>query len=340
MEYPELIQASEEAQLFIQDARHNAESLKMFPYEHFVELQAAVLGGTGIDLQGEAQQSTDLQKVADHIKMEPFWITVNHDPAIHPMGRVLSARLFYSKERDIWFLAGLIGKYDASRLPGLNASLGAQESIPAAEGFEGDEAYVCFNSFEFPETGVRELISDAPECISNKIYDERRKSGIVVVTLLSLIVPAAFLEGFNKKVGEAAGDKFVELMSWLAKKGIKKIRKFSEEAKILTEFYIGPCKVQFLINSGSEAIQIEAAEAIPDNVQGARVAVAQLLVHDPERLVLEYDEERKKWVPLYAVTKRAGVITDRPYLTIVHAQGLSLASRASSPRELAQENQN
>lgn len=335
MEYPNLIQVSKEAQEFLEDSLDKSETLRMFPHERFIEFQAAVLGSTGIDLQGEAQELNSLRRIAEKLKTEPFWITVNHDPWIHPMGRVLAAKIFRSEMQSVWFLAALIGKYDASTLPSLTAALTNQPSSATFNKAHEGEAHVCFNSFEFPEEGIQEVLSDAPECVSSKIYDERRKSALILIELLSIIVPGAWLDGFNHKVGEASGEKFVQMIGWLSRKAIKNIRNYRQNAKILIESYIGNCKVQFLIDSGSEEIQIEAAESIPEHIDAAHTTVGQLLTLEPERLAFEYDRVRKKWVPLYAVTKRSGVITDRPYLTVIHSQGLSLASRASNPRELA-----
>jgi hypothetical protein len=95
---------------------------------------------------------------------------------------------------------------------------------------------------------------------------------------------------------------------------------------LVLETEIEGCVVEYVTSLKDELDRVEAASSVYTAFAESISIVQQLISYGPTRLVLEYDEQRKRWIPLYLVT-RQGVFTDRPYLEVIRARGLSLASR-------------
>lgn len=329
-----LITQSSEALEFLADARKNATSLLLYPEERFVEFDDVCLGGTGTDLQGERHTLADIQRVVERIDEGPFWITVHHNPLIHPLGRVLTAKVFYAEGTGIHFVAALIGRYDPNTFRSLQDQLNPMPEpnlIGDSELDQAEKPYLSFNIFEIPFSLVEKLIDCAPPLVDNKVAQERRKSAETVIAILRLVLPAGLLFGMAKKAGEKVTELATEqLFTWIRDTVVKKLSEFRRESQqetlLVLESTVAGCLIEFVISTRDEYVRIDAARLVDEAFRSSIAIVQHFAEHSPSRLVFAYEEDRKEWLPLYLVTSR-GIFTDRPYLEVVRARGLSLASR-------------
>jgi hypothetical protein len=197
---------------------------------------------------------------------------------------------------------------------------------------DGDRRpYLSFNPFELPFSLLEELIGSSPDFVDNRVFEERRKSADVAIALLRLVVPAGLVFGAVKKIGEKTTELATEsVFTWLKESVMKAVGTWSSEnnrtTMLVLETEIEGCVVEYVTSLKDELDRVEAASSVYTAFAESISIVQQLISYGPTRLVLEYDEQRKRWIPLYLVT-RQGVFTDRPYLEVIRARGLSLASR-------------
>jgi hypothetical protein len=327
-----LFEGSIEAQAYLARCRNNLQNLVLYPEENFEQIQDVSLGAVGVDLQGEVVTLEQLQRIVERVQEGPFWTTLYHDPTIHPIGRILVAKLFNTPS-GASFVAALVGIYDRAKLQRLSGKLDAswKADLRPITADSGRLAYLSFNPFELPRSLIQDLISDAPEIVDCRIFEERRKSAESTIALLRLVIPAGFVFGVVKKIGEKTVDLTMEsLFTWLKEKVVKVVGAWSREnnrtTMLVLETAINGCIVEFVTSLGDERDRVEAASTVYTAFAESISIVQQLSSYEPSRLVLEYDEDRKRWIPLYLVT-RHGVFTDHPYLEAIRARGLSLASR-------------
>jgi len=306
----------------------------LYPEEAFAEFEDVCLGGTGTDLQGETHSLEDLRTIIKRIEEGPFWITAYHNPLIHPVGRVLTAKVFYAKEGGIHFVAALIGRYDPRRFRGLKDQLKPvlAPNLAEAPGIaQGEKPYLSFNIFEIPFSLVKEMIAVSPTIVDNRVSQERRKSAVAIIAILRLVIPTGLLFGMAKKAGEKATELATEQMFvWIKDIVFKKLaelrRESQRETLLVLESTVAGCLIEFVISTRDEYVRIDAARLVDEAFSSSIAIVQHFAEHGPTRLVFAYEENRNEWLPLYLVTNR-GIYTDRPYLEVIRARGLSLASR-------------
>ena len=199
-------------------------------------------------------------------------------------------------------------------------------------GEETARAYLSFNPFEMPFSLVQELVGEAPLMVDHRVQQERRKSAEAAFAILRLVIPAGLLFGMATKVGEKTVELVTEeLFSWVKTKVVAALSAWSRENNRSTLFIletkINGCQIEFVTSLRKEKDRIDAASTVYKAFDESISIVQQFAGYEPMRLVLEYDEAGKRWLPLYLVTKQ-GVYTDRPYLEAIRARGLSLASRS------------
>ncbi len=344
MDAESVISQSPEACAFLEEARKSASDFYLYPEEAFAEIEEVCLGGTGTDLQGETHSLDDLRRIVERIEEGPFWITVYHNPLIHPMGRVLTAKVFYTKERGIHFIAALVGRYDPRKFRGLKNQLSlvlAPDLSSAPDIPQEEKPYLSFNVFEIPFSFVEELIAKSPSIVDNKVSQERRKSAETIIAILRLVIPAGLLLGMATKAGEKATEVATEqLFVWVKDTILKKLvelrRESQRETLLILESSVAGCLIEFVIPTRDEYARIDAARLVDEAFTSSIAIVQHFAEHGPTRLVFGYEEDRKEWLAEYLVTNR-GIYTDRPYLELVRARGLSLASRGvNSSIEIAE----
>src|SRR5437762_8177130 len=74
-----------------------------------------------LDMQGESAQITDLEALVRAVRRGDFWLGREHDPLIHPIGRVLAANIFHSQTSKAYFVVGVVGFYDVHKLPSFSS---------------------------------------------------------------------------------------------------------------------------------------------------------------------------------------------------------------------------
>ncbi len=337
MDAESLITQSPEACSFLEDVRKRASDFYLYPEETFTEIEDVCLGGTGTDLQGETHSLEDLRRIVERIEEGPFWITVHHNPLIHPMGRVLTAKVFYAEEKGMHFVAASVGRYDPKRFRGLKDQLNSVLTADLSGDHEiaqGEKPYLSFNVFEIPFSLVEELIAMSPSIVDNKVFQERRKSAETIIAILRLVIPTGLLFGIAKKAGEKAAELATEqLFAWFKDAVYKRLVEFKRESQretlLILESTVAGCLIEFVISTRDEYARIDAARLVDEAFNSSIAIVQHFAEHGPTRLVFAYEEDLKEWLALYLVTNR-GIYTDRPYLEVIRARGLSLASRGVS----------
>jgi hypothetical protein len=224
-----LIERNPDALEFVRKSSEDINGLRCFPREEFAKIVTGVYSSTSVDLQGEAFDLEALHHFVDVVRTTPFYLRKEHDPAIHPIGRMLTAKVFYDEASNIHFIAGLTGLYDSSRLPrfadvGIDISrLLADETAPKFSGVYGTDlrGTIEFNPHEIERSLVREILRDAPSWVSRTPERQFRKSADPIAILcISLSISALsynpFLKKFQERLGEKAADGSLQLLNWIA----------------------------------------------------------------------------------------------------------------------------
>jgi hypothetical protein len=182
-----LLEESTEAQAFLAQCRNNLQNFVLYLNEDFEEIEEVSLGAVGVDLQGETVTLATLEQTVKRVNEGPFWTTLYHDPTIHPVGRILAAKLFRTPS-GATFVAALVGKYDRAKLPRLSDQLDTSlaPNLERLTTAGGGRAYLSFNPFELPFSLMEELIGSSPDSVNNRVFEERRKSAEVAIALLHL----------------------------------------------------------------------------------------------------------------------------------------------------------
>jgi hypothetical protein len=101
MDAESLIEGSEAAKQFLAESVANLHEFVLYPSEEFEEVEPVCLGSSGIDLQGETTTHGDLERIVESISAGLFWTTLYHDPTIHPVGRILTAKIFDARKKKV-----------------------------------------------------------------------------------------------------------------------------------------------------------------------------------------------------------------------------------------------
>jgi hypothetical protein len=334
-EFPrDLIAENSEAQKYVQDMLSQIDKLKLFPNEHFVEVIGNVLSGTGLDLQGESAQVRDLEKLVAAVQRGDFWVRRAHDPLIHPIGRVIAAKVFRAVQPDIFFVVGIIGFYDASELPTFASSGIDVSKLPVPLETATDDpthlyALMECNPLEIPNSLVADMLATAPDTVARGEGVHFRKEAVSLAILhLSvsfwLLSNTPFGKKFQERLGEKAADASADFLKWIAQTVCRKLRQITgRETRLVISFQHKGCEVEFVLkgNEGPLATT-EAMQAMEAAANQSLLLVEALLPSVPTRVTYGYDLPTKRWFPIHATTRKVGIITDQPYLiTTQNLQG-------------------
>jgi hypothetical protein len=333
-----LVDESLEAQAFLSSSLKDASKYRLFPEEAFSSIEAAVLASSEVDLQGECMTMEGLNALADTINRDGLWIGVGHDPRNHPVGRAFRAGVFLAPQRNIYFVAALVGTYDCARLPKLSEA--TQRGRPRAgesviERIPTDvEGGISFNPHEIPEKFVDDLLSSAPPSVGRVPTEEARKAAVplailkVTVTVAVLLGP--FLKKFEERLGEHAAGECIKIMSWIKNTVIRRLAELNREVLLVLPSPYKGCDIELVIGSQSRDVRLDAANLAGSACQEAIKVIDALEDLCPIRVVFEYDSVRRQWLPLYAVTRQRGVLTDQPKLVAISQFG-GLSSGGTKP---------
>lgn len=314
-----------EAKLFGESIANNIQNHKLYPTEEFADLWFGSLATSGVDLQGEAFTPQSLESFAHRIKEETLWIGAHHDPLIQPYGRVISAKVFYAPKSQLYFVAAVIGLHDPKMLQkfedlGIDLTTVLIDDISDVPRSENEQIQLAFSPHEIERAIINELLADAPDIVEKQPIRSLRKSAepITILSIFAsiwLLTNNPFSKKFLERYGEKAADGSLVFFSWLSEKVFRKLSNLRNK-RVLFEFiseYKG-CRVQFVIASADTSILCEASNSIFDAGHSAVALIDRLESLGLQRLIYEFDINARKWLPLHATSKVAGVISDKPYL--------------------------
>jgi hypothetical protein len=325
----DLIAESPEAQKFVQDAISNLDEFKLYPGEEFLTVVGNVVSGTGLDRQGESASVADLEALVSTVDEGAFFLRREHDPLIHPIGRIVAAKMFQLPQTEKYFVVGIIGFYDASKLPSF-ASKGIDVSnLPYRDASltgtpEESRALVEFNPYEIPPSAVEEMLETAPASVGLGEGIHSRK-GVISLAILQisasiwLLSRTPFGTKFQERLGEKAADASVAFLKWISETVSGKLRELTgKETRLVISFRYKDCTVEFVL-TGKEgpAATTEAIAALENAANQSLLLVEALQPAIPIRLTYGYNVPAKRWFPIHATTRRQGIITDQPYLIAV-----------------------
>jgi len=341
-----LFDEAPDALQFCQAVQEDIGRYRLFDDEQFYELRCSVLSTSGTDTQGEAFTVKALKEGVRKINEHGLRLSVQHDPLIQPYGRFLSAKLCYAPKSDIYFIAAVMGLYDVKSLPKFKdlgvdfAAFITDDDFEVAERRKGHQAQIAFSHHEIDARFVKELLQNAPGIVNPKTVRSLRKEAdpIRIFTVLAsiwLLASNPLSKKFLERYGEEAANASIAFFSWLSRSVFGKLRELGDR-RVLFEFlanYKG-CQVEFVVSSTDTAILCEASNSVHAAAQSAVKCIDYLEHAGLQKLVYEFDIKTSKWLPLHAVTKKFGVISDRPYLIAIdQMHGLSVGGMISDGEE-------
>ena len=324
------------AREFTEDIMRDWEPFRLFDQETFAGFVAGVLSATNVDSKGESVDVDSLREAEEQIKAGPLWINDNHNPLKPPVGRVISAKVFHSPVSNVYFLAGVAGIYETTLYPKFS-DLGIDISkhlLPNELLLDSDEEPYCHllcDPHDIPPDLIEELLSDAPPFVT-PTEDTLLHKGETDLSHLTILA-SHFLLAFNpltkkmlETIGQSAGEAFV---NW-SKQSVAKISSRVRRRVLFSwkNVYLG-CNAEFLVECEDPTTITTAMEQAVEASSAAGALVRSLMDYEPERVTYLFDARLGKWVPLYAVTRRRGVISDRPFLMAVeNFKGFSIGGTA------------
>lgn len=312
-----------EARAFTEEVMENAERYRLFEGEKHLHLAAGVLGATNSDSKGESIPTESLQYTEERIEHGPFWVNDNHDPRKPPVGRILAAKVFFAPRSQTHFLAGVVGIYDTAAFPKFSdLNIDSSQRLPihelCADAEEEPFCHLLYDPHDVPSELIAELYSDAPsfvtptdETIVHKGTSEDQIAQIIILASKFLIAYNPLTKEFFGKVGSAAGDAFV---NWTKRSASKIYSRLKRRALFKWETEYQGCAAEFLVDTEDPVVIATAVQLLADASSAAGALVRSLQQYEPERVAYIFDTPTENWLPLYAVTRRRGVISDRPYL--------------------------
>ncbi len=337
----DLIAESIEAQEFINAVMVDLSRFKLFPDEYFGKVIGSVLSGTSIDKQGESAQVADLEALVIAVDRREFWVRREHDPLIHPIGRVLAAKVFNARDRNVRFVAGVVGFFDGKRLPNFS-SIGIDVStLPVSEGTILDSpqdarAFVEFNPYEIPAGVVSDMMQVAPACVERSAAQQFRKGELSLAVLhvsasIWLLSQTPFGKKLQERLGEKVADASVEFLKWIASTVTEGLRQLAgRDSRLVVSLTYGECEIEFVLK-GTEGpvLTSEALQEIQAAANESLLLVDALASAVPRRVTYGFDATSKKWFPLHASTRNKGIITNQPYLMALEnlQGGMSVGGR-------------
>jgi hypothetical protein len=323
-----------EAKAFAEEVMENSEKYVFFEKEKYLHLVAGVLGATNYDSKGESIPVESLQYTEEKIKHGPFWVNDNHDPRKPPVGRILAAKVFYAPSSKVHFLAGVMGLYDTEAFPTFtDLEIDLSERLPVDELLAETEdepfCHLLYDPHDIPPDLIAELFSDAPpfvtpidETLVHKGTGDDQIAQIIILASKFLIAYNPLTKEFFGRVGSAAGDAFVK---WTKHSASKIYSRLKRRALFKWETEYQGCTADFMVDTENPEEIAAAVQQIADASSAAGALVRSLQQYGPERVAYLFDTPTEKWLPLYAVTKGIGIISDRPYLiSLEKYKGFSL----------------
>jgi hypothetical protein len=336
----DLLDDCPEAYQFCKSVAANLHDYRMFPDEKFATVTMGVLASDSVDSQSERFPPAALEAMVEHVEKEGLWSLCDHDPTIHPIGRLVAAKLFFAARSKTWFVAGVMGAYDSRTLPtfkeaGIDCvSLGThtmQSDFVLSPELDDDEFAVRIGA-SVSELDLMPEISAAAAAFPNARLERTFRKALDPLSIVTVSVSiwvlsqTPFLKKYQERLGEKAADATLSFLEWLKTHvAIPIFRKAQRRTLLELAAEHHGCLVQFLIDS-TDCADVTAALDGVERAAGNAISLLQHLKHlRPQKLVYLYDASARQWFPLHAATRELGVITDRPTLIALEKyRGFSL----------------
>lgn len=332
-----------EAGIFCNKISENIEDYKLFPEEKFIEIKHGILASTQIDRQGESFSFEQLKSFEEQINNRTLWFGVNHDPLIQPYARAIAAKLLYAPDTKIFALFLVTGCYDVNNYPkfidiGIDLSkVEINDSDIPPFNLEKTKIKIGFNKQEISNAIVRELekeINESPEFVEKDI-DYRYRKAVDPVTTISIAIPIWLIiaNPFSKKFleiyAEEAAKHSIKIIKWIIKSIINKVNQIKNE-RVLIE-YESPCRgchFQYLIDTKDTNKITKATKLLYQAGYSSIFLYQNLKTYDVQKIIYKFDTDNEQWIPIHAITKKLGIISDKPVLIALdNLPGLSIGGR-------------
>ena len=335
-----------EASKFCDNVIENIQNYKLYPEENFISLTKGILASTRLDSQNEQFTIENLKSFQEKINNDILWFGINHDPLIQPHGRAIAAKIFYAPQSEEYVLFVVTGYYNVTKFfkfkdIGIDSknTIHEEHTIPPFD-IEKTVIRIGFNKKEMDTDTASQFehdIANAPEFVIKEIDYRFRKTSdpfttITICIPIWLIIANPFSKKFLEVYAEEAAKKSLEIFKWIIDYIISKVNKIKNE-RVLIE-YESPCRschYQFLIDTKNTSKIIKATELLYKAGNNSLYLYQNLQKYDVVKIVYKFDTMNEHWEPIYAVTKKLGIISDKPTLIALDKlPGLSIGGRWGS----------
>lgn len=171
---------------------------------------------TTVDTHGDQFAREALESLVTKVTEGMFLVTVQHNPRIQPVGRVLAAKVFFAPESQEYFVAGVIGYWDPASYKTFESigdlcSVAEDLCVSGLDLENPPQASIELNRQDFNFQDFDDVLTEAPLVVSKDIDERFRKAQdpITIVTIsasISLLLSTPFLKEIQKKFGAATAD--------------------------------------------------------------------------------------------------------------------------------------
>lgn len=314
---------SKEASEFIEYVVEHIDDYKLFPEEHFKNIRKGILSSSEVDTQGEAITREGLQNIINQINNGIRWMGAKHNPKIQTIARIISAKLFYASKSKIYFIGAVIGYYDPAEMPnfrefGIDFNKLEFKDISKFKNIESTiSAKIEFNKHEISPTTIEGILSQAPDFVDKRPSRSIRKAAdpIMILTIVFSIklVLGPFLKEYFGALGRKAADETIEFFKWIKDAVLKEIFNISEkQIFVVFNCQYEDCRIEFVLEKKDHTASDDAIDSLPNAVLSALALIDVTQSYVMKKLVLEYNTNLKRWIPLHAVTEQGGIIAEQP----------------------------
>jgi hypothetical protein len=225
-----------------------------------------------------------------------------------------------------------MGRYATDSLPTFtdvgitDTALSSDAEVPSQATTLSISPIIGFDPNDFAESVIVAAIKELPANLDIRTQRHFRKAldplAIISISVsIAALSKVAFLDELQKEAAKA-------LFLWLKSSLFPRICQPKRTLFEFTSEHNG-CRVQFVSRAINPAILVEATDHFEEGAQSALSLLERFSELGFDKLIYEYDETAKKWLPLHAATTRYGVISNRPQLIAMdQMKGLSLGGVA------------
>jgi hypothetical protein len=302
----------------------------------YINYQVSTPMLTSLDSQGENFDIGALKRFAEAVNTSGVPVTLEHDPAIPPIGMNFAASLFQDRSNDKTAVVAVAGMFDRNAIPTFNATgiVLSELTEDYSLNFETSKAAIslALDTSRFGKTELCELLRSKPSIVSDEITDDALKALDVPTILRFMIVPLGalftrFAWKYGDRMADLAADETTMLYHWLK----------TDVCHFLANRAKGPTRLVFEARHQGCMIRMVVSENDEDNLQkaidslskAAKLAVSladQMSTMQPLLLVIKFDPVSKKWIPAFATCKKFGLISSEklPELDLKKYRGVSV----------------